>query len=108
MTSIEKFIDSLPEEIQPIAGLYISTLNDMADSEIRAFVDLVVAGSWSAAFKAITGRMTTQELLSELERINGLLKKLNIQNAEFVKIQVDLIKEFLITSLLFSKSQIGA
>jgi len=108
MTSIEKFIDSLPKEFQPIAGLYISTLNDMADSEIRAFVDLVATGSWSEAFKAITGRMTTEELLSELERINGLLKELNVENAEFVEIQVNIIKDFLVTSLLFSKSKIGA
>ena len=100
MSAIDDLIAKLPEEMQEWARRYINFLRDSTFEELQAWIRLIAAGNWRAAYEQTTKKMSVEDLTLELRRVNASLEQLNDANAAAIEIQKQLILELL--SLLLS------
>lgn len=87
----QELIGKLPAELQPFAGHYIDLLQRFTMDEIRGIISLSVEGNSQAAYAALVAKMSKDELLVEIARLNSVMDDL-IANA---KAETEYLKNFL-------------
>ena len=104
--TFEEIIVKIPEQFQDIARRYLPTLAGMGEEELVGWIELISSGDWQAAYRTVVQRMDTQEQLAELDRINSDLEQLNYANAEYVKMQKEMLKAILLAAAAWVKSEL--
>lgn len=96
---IEELIEKLPEEFHELAKRYLPMLIDMGFEELQNWVLTIAAGQWQPAYQMLIRRMTLQEQLYEVRRLNEMLRDYNDKNAGLAQVQKDIVRELLLTAL---------
>lgn len=94
-------------KLDDLVDRYKAILDKMTDAEIQAFIDRIVFNDWDELFSVIASKMATSELLEELDRVNESLSTLNAQNAEYIEVQREIVKQLLLTGLMLSKRAVS-
>jgi len=103
---IDKLIEGLPEEFQPIAERYVTFFVDTSFEDLQNWIELVAEGNWQLAYKKVVGKMSHADLGAELDNINARLRALNRQGAEAVQLQKEIIRNALLTAFAMAKANI--
>lgn len=88
---IQTLVHKLPLELQVYASHYVELLLKFQASEIANILDLAIGGDVNLAYRMLVTRMSTEELLSEMDRLNTMLVE---QNKE-AKAESEYLKNFL-------------
>ena len=107
MSIIDDLIEKLPEEMRESASRYIAFLKDSTFEELQAWIGLIAQGNWRAAYEQAIKKMSTEDLLAELERINESLGELNDANAAAIEQQKTLVTQLLTIGLALLKAKIA-
>jgi len=91
ITKIRELVAKLPLELQPYASHYVELLLNFQTSEIAALLDLAVGGDIKLAYQMLVAKMSTEELLDEMDRLNLML----IQQNKDAKAEGEYLKNFL-------------
>ena len=65
--TMHELIDKLPDELKPFAQTYFDLLTTQSAELLSEWADSVAAGEWKAAYKLLVSKMSTQQLLDELQ-----------------------------------------
>lgn len=107
MTAYNEIIEKLPEELQPLADVYLPIFADMAEDEVNALIDNIVEGDCLSAYNSMFTRMSTPQIATMIERINDRMVALNKASAQAVEMQRQFAKDALAIGLLALKERIG-
>lgn len=99
MERIDEIIEKLPPEFRPLAKRYVPILIEMSFEELTQWVRFIVIGNWQIAYARLVGKMSTDEQVAELKRVNEMLVGLNEENASAVRIQRNIVQELLLVSI---------
>ena len=91
ISKIQELVAKLPLELQPYAQHYVELLLQFQTSEIAALLDLAVGGDINLAYQMLVAKMSTGELLAEMDRLNLML----IQQNKEAKAESEYLKNFL-------------
>lgn len=94
---IAETIAKLPDLIQPLAGIYGDAALRWTDEQLELWVRGAFDRGWRKSLEALENVMTLDELESEANLQNAILRDLNGNNAAFVRAQKNAIIELLIT-----------
>lgn len=70
---IAKLIEKLPKDLQPFAPHYIELLKRFTAAEIANLVSQTVSGDSQIAYKSLVSKMSDDELLEEMTRLNTVM-----------------------------------
>jgi len=95
-SKITELLEKLPDDLREIAERYLPAFEGAIDADIKEWVALIVAGDWNPAYRFAIRKMSTDELVAEMNRVNVLLAGLNAANAEIITAQKSMMAEFLL------------
>lgn len=107
MKVLDELIAGLPELMQPIAERYRTVLLNSTAEELEAFAGQLVNQNWREAYSFLANKMTTEELAAEQERVFNRMKRLNVKYKSNVKIQREIVMDFLSVGLTLLVSRIS-
>jgi len=81
ITKIRELVAKLPLELQVYAQHYVELLLKFQTEEIANLLDLAVGGDINLAYKMLVAKMSNDELLAELDRLNAMLVEQNKEAA---------------------------
>lgn len=102
ITRIQALVDKLPLELQVYAAHYVELLLKFQASEIANILDLVVGGDIILAYKMLVVKMSTEELLVEMDRLNAML----VQQNKEAKAESEYLKNFLSVAIAIGMAAI--
>ena len=105
--TLDKLIKELPIEYQAWAMNYANVLLEMADEEMLAWTEDVLAGDIRSAYARLANAMTTTQLILAQNDVNEELRILNEANATFVELQRRMVLEAVRIGLILFRGQQG-
>lgn len=88
---IQQIVDKLPQEFQVFAPHYVELLMKFQASEISAMIDSIIGNDIKLAYKMLVEKMSTEELLAEMDRLNAVL----IEKKEEALAETQYLKNFI-------------
>ena len=76
-----KLLEEIPVELRAVAGAYVPVFEEFTDAKIHAFVDLILGEQPTAAYQHVVNHLSTEDLLVEGARLNGIFLGLNDEHA---------------------------
>jgi hypothetical protein len=74
---INEIVAKLPPIFQPYANHYVALLLTLQADEITDIVSNIVNGNTDETYKLLISKLSDAELLTEMDRINNYLDRLN-------------------------------
>lgn len=88
---LQEIVAKFPSALQPYVPHYVELLKKFTFDEIQAIVNQTVNGNSLAAYNAVISKMSNDELLIELKRINALMDGLIVD----AKAETEYLKNFI-------------
>jgi len=104
--SIQELIDKVPLEFRPFVQTYVHVMDNMITSEFEDFVAELISGQTLSAYETFISNVPTEELGDYMDNLNSLLKKMNIENAESVEAQEEILLGLVTTALAALKAKV--
>jgi len=93
--TVQELIDKLPEELKPYAQTYFDFIVAQSSDILTEWVNAVAAGDWRAAYKMLVSKMSTQQLIDELQLQRKVQAQLQAQGQANTEVQQALIASLL-------------
>lgn len=91
MSKIDKFIETLPKELQDMANRWVTLLLGKGEEYISDWLKNVYAGDKRKAFKDLAKSLSTEVLLDEMDSLIARFKAANNKNVEYYELQNNLL-----------------
>ncbi len=85
--TIDELIQKVPERFRPVAAMYGPALLTMSVDELWAWIELLIRGDATAAYRAVLSRMEGDDLVGEWDRLGQQWAEANAENAARLAIQ---------------------
>lgn len=92
---VQNLISKLPPELQPYAPHYIDLLQRFTYEEIQGIVNQAIGGDSLAAYQAVVAKMTNDEVIAELERLNKVMDGL----IDEARVETETLRNFVNTAI---------
>jgi hypothetical protein len=96
---LDAMIGELPNEIHPLADIYVGVLKRTSAGEVAEWVKDAIRGTWRDALKRMQAAMSSAELKAELDIINASIADRNVNNERFIAEQEHTVTELVATGL---------
>ena len=85
--TLDELKGKVPVELLPWVDAYGGAILSMTASDAKRFIELLIAGDFENAFKAVLEKLPDGELLVEAQRVTAKWREANKENAEAVALQ---------------------
>ena len=94
-SKLTELLEKLPGELRQIAERYLPSFENAAAEDVKIWIALVTYGKWREAYKFAIRKMSTEELVDEMGRLNSVLANLNSKNAKSHEAQRQIVRDIL-------------
>ncbi len=85
--TLDELVQKVPERFRPVAARYGPALLKMSADELWAWIDLLIRGDATAAYRSVLSRMEGADLLAEWDRVGQQWAEANAENAARLEMQ---------------------
>ena len=85
--TLDELIEKVPAQFRPVAARYGPALLKMSADELWAWIELLIRGDATAAYRAVLSRMDGDDLVGEWDRLGAQWAETNADNAARLAIQ---------------------
>jgi hypothetical protein len=101
MSKIDDLINGMPEALQDIAWRYLLLWKGATLEDVGQWIGMISDANWTVAYEYAISRMTTAENIKEQEYLNSIVAGLNMENAELVDAQRQVVQQMLLAAMSF-------